>query len=152
LDGRIPPRPADAPAPPAKPEPAADSRLRIRGAQLGRLGESLGARGALDQLHGRVDVDVDFRLTGPDYLPVGTGRASVTRLRWGDTQISDSITSDIVLANGEARLRNLNGSLGGGTLRGQVVLRLRELDRSTFNIVIDDAEASRALAPWPSLA
>jgi uncharacterized protein involved in outer membrane biogenesis len=152
LDGRIPPRPANEPAPPAKPEPPADSRLRIRGAQLGRLGEALGSRGMLEQLHGRVDVDVDFRLAGPEYVPVGTGRASVTRLRWGDTQISDSITSDIILGNGEARLRNLNGLVGGGTLRGQVVLRLRDLGRSFFNIALDGAEASRALAPWPSLA
>src|SRR5262249_10059548 len=127
LDGRIPPRPAAAP-PPAK--PAADSHLRIRGAELGRLGESLEMRGALEHLHGRVDVDVDFRLDTPDYVPVGSGGFTVTRLRWGDRVMADNLAGDIFLEQGEVRLRGLRGQIGGGSLRGQVTLRLRELNRS----------------------
>jgi uncharacterized protein involved in outer membrane biogenesis len=162
LDGRIPPRPAGGAAPPTKPaplrrqaQPAApppDSHLRIRGAQLGRLGEALGTRGALDQLHGRVDLDVDFRLEPPDYYPVGTGAVTITRLRWGDQEIADSLRGDIVLADGEARVRNLNAAIGGGSLRGQIVLRLRDLDRSHLTLAIDGADPAKLLAPWPSLA
>lgn len=164
LDGRIPPRPAPGATPPAKPEPRErgakpkqaepppDSHLRIRGAQLGRLGEALNAREALDQLHGRVDLDVDFRLAPPDYMPVGSGTVTLTRLRWGDREIADRVQGDVVLAEGEARLRNLNGMVGGGTLRGQVALRLRDPDRSFFNLALDGADASRVLAPWSALA
>ncbi|HEX5272309.1 MAG TPA: AsmA-like C-terminal region-containing protein, partial [Gemmataceae bacterium] len=153
LDGRIPPRPAEKDAaPPAKPAPPADSHVHIRGAQLGRLGEAIGTRGVIDLLHGAVDLDVDFRLDPADYLPVGTGTMSVRRLRWGDTVIADSLRSDIVLGGGEARLRNLSGQIGGGSVRGQVVFRLRELSRSFFNVVLDGADAARVLAPWPALA
>jgi hypothetical protein len=151
LDGRIPPRPAGAAAPPTKPEQA-DSRLRLRGAQLGRLGESLNLRGPLDQLHGRVDLDVEFRLEPVHYAPVGTGNFTITRLRWGDQTISDSLRGDVILADGEARLRNLSGQLGGGELRGYVALRLRDLDRSLLSVGVDGADAARVLAPWPSLA
>ncbi len=152
LDGRIPPRPATEAAPPAKPAPPPDSHLHIRGAQLGRLGEALGSRGTLDELHGRIDLDVDFRLEPGDYLPAGTGTMSVTRLRWGERAIADSLRGDVLLADGEARLRNLTGQIGGGTVRGQVVLRLRDLDRSSFNVALDGADAARVLAPWPALA
>jgi translocation and assembly module TamB len=151
LEGQIPPRPAEKGAAPAKPPPA-DSRLEIRGAQLGRLGEALGARGSLDQLHGRVDLDVDFHLDPADYQPVGTGAVTVTRLRWGDQVIADSLRGDVVLSDGEARVRNLSGEVGGGTVRGQIVLRLREPSRSRFNVTLDSADAARVLAPWPSLA
>jgi hypothetical protein len=161
LDGRIPPRPAGSVAPPSKPEPQRrqaqpaappDSRLRIRGAQLGRLGEALGSRGALDQLRGRIDLEVDFRLEPSDYYPVGTGSVTITRPRWGDQEITDSLRGDIVLSDGEARVRNLNAAIGGGTLRGQIVLRLRDLDRSHFNFAVDGADAAKLLPPWPSLA
>jgi hypothetical protein len=151
LDGRIPPRPAT--APPPKPESPPDSQLRIRGAQLGRLGRSLyGAPGQLDDLHGRVDLDVDFRLEGPSFTPVGSGGFSISRLRWGDRDIAGSIRGDVVLAEGQLRLRNLSGSVGGGTLRGQVALGLRDPSRSFFNIALDSADAARVLAPWPALA
>jgi uncharacterized protein involved in outer membrane biogenesis len=151
LDGRIPPRPA-ADVPPPKPEPPPDSRLRVRGAQLSRLGEGLGTRGSLDQLHGRVDLDADFRLVGTDYTPVGTGRFTVTGLRWGDRNLSATIRGDVVLAGGDMRLPDLSGEFAGGTLRGQMVFRLRDLDRSYFNVAIDGADAARVLAPWPALA
>ena len=137
LDGRFPPRPAAA-TPPAK--PPADSHLRIRGAQLGRLSEALEMRGPLDQLHGRVDVDVDFHLESPDYRPVGTGAFTVTRLRWGDSVMANTVGGGILLEAGELRFRDLRGDLGGGTLHGQIVLRLRELDRSFFNVGVDAAD------------
>ncbi len=164
LDGRIPPRSGGAADAPAKPEPALhqgaeqqpaappDSHLHVRGAQLGLLGEALGRRGALDRLHGRVDLDVDFRLEPPDYTPVGSGSVTVTRLRWGDQPIADSLRGDIVLSEGEARLRNLSAVVGGGTVRGGLVLRLRDLDRSYFTAAVDGADVGRLLAPWPSLA
>jgi len=154
VDGRIPPKrePGQRPRAPEGPEPAADSRLRIRGAELGRLGEALEMREWLDPLHGGFDLDVEFRLDSSDYLPVGSGRVIVTRLRWGDRVIADSLRGDILLSGGEARLRDLTGEVGGGTVRGQVVLRLRDLGRSSFNIALDGADASRILAPWPSLA
>jgi hypothetical protein len=162
LDGRIPPRTAGGAAP-AKPQPQRrqaqpaaappdDSHLHVRGAQLGRLGEALGTRGVIDELHGRVDLDVDFRLDPSDYMPSGTGKLTVTRLRWGDRLIADALRSDIVLDDGEARLRNLSGEIGGGTVRGQVVFRLRDLSRSFFNVALDNADAARVLAPWPALA
>ena len=58
---------------------------------------------------------------------------------------------DIVLANDSVQVRNLSGSLGGGVLIGQVAYHLREPERSTFNLMLQSAEAGQLLAVWPGL-
>jgi len=152
LDGRLPPAVVVAVPPAAGSELPPDSHLHVHGARLGRLGEALTTRGTLDQLHGRFDLDVDYRLPAPDYAPVGSGRFSLTGFHWGDRESGDSIRGTLLLTQGEVRLRDLNGNLGGGTLRGQVVLRPRDPNRSHFNLALDGADASQVLAPWPALA
>jgi hypothetical protein len=162
LDGRIPPRKAGAAPPkpepgerpplPDDPPPPADSHLRIRGADLGRLGQALEMRGVLDALHGRVDVDVDFRLDPTSYLPIGSGGFRVTRLRWGDEEIADTLQGTILLADGELRLSDVSGELGGGSVRGQVRLSLRDPSRGSFRLNLDRVPVERLLVPWPTLA
>ncbi len=147
LDGRIPPR---AEPTPAKPEP--EGRLRINNAQLGRLWEVYGGRESLGQLRGTVDVQLDFRHTGMDSLPVGNGKVSVRRLRWGDQDLGDTLGADVVLTEGELRLRDVRGTLADGTLRGGIRVNLRDFDRSAFNLALDRADASKLLAPFPELA
>ena len=134
------------------PEPPLDSHLRIRGAQLGRLGEALNARGPLGQLHGRLDLDLDYRQPASDYIPVGSGHVDLTGLHWGDGGITDSIRGTILLTGGDFRVRDLSGTLGGGTVRGQVVLHLADPNRSHFNLAVDGLDAGRLLVPWPALA
>jgi hypothetical protein len=147
LDGRIPPRPEPAPA---KPEP--EGRLRINGAQLSHLWEVYGGKESLGQLRGRVDLQLDFRHTGMDSLPVGNGKVSVQRLRWGDRELADSLAGDIVLSESELRLRDVRGTLADGSLRGSLGFNLRDSDRSWINLSLDNADASKLLAPVPDLA
>ncbi len=87
-----------------------------------------------------------------DSRPVGNGTVSVRRLRWGDRDLADTLGGDIVLTEGELRLRDVRGSLADGTLRGSIRLNLREFDRSSFNLALDRADASKLLVPYPELA
>lgn len=141
---------------PSKPQPAApglqEGRLRLEGARLGRLAEALHLRTALPDLRGILNVDVTFRHAGRHREPVGGGRFFLERLRWGPTSPIGAIQGEIVLTEGELRLRNLAGELAQGVPRGQVVLNLRQPDRSWFSLVLDQVEASQLLAPWPDVA
>jgi hypothetical protein len=148
LDGQYPPAPAKAAEPPASRE----GHLRIEGARLSRLGDDLNAGPALRSLAGRLDLELTYRFQGPNRIPVGQGRFSVTRLRWGQSDLADRIGGDLLLGADELRLRNLTGTVAGGGLRGGVVYDLRQPNRSRFVLVLEGVDASRLLAPWPALA
>lgn len=139
------------PADPKPAEPPPDGRLQIEGAQLGRVWETFGVQ-ALRPLRGRVDLNVDFRHDGPDGAATGEGRFALTRLRWDTTELTERIGGSVRLARQELRFRDLTGTLGGGLLRSQVSINLRQPERSWFTLDLDRVEASRLLAPWPSLA
>ncbi|HEV3262578.1 MAG TPA: AsmA-like C-terminal region-containing protein [Gemmataceae bacterium] len=146
LDGKLPP------AEPRQAEPAPDGHLRIQGARLGRLGPALDPASFLGPLRGLLDLELTFRHQGPDRSPVGSGLVVLRRLRWGTTVLADRLASDLLLTPQELRLRNLAGTLAGGSLRGQAVLNFHSRERSWCSIALDRGEASRLLAPWPVLA
>jgi hypothetical protein len=146
LDGRVPPRKE------AAPEKEPQGRLRVEGAQLARIWDDLGLRESLGPLQGTIDLQVDFDLAEPDRLPSGSGLVVLSRLRWGDAEIAGSLRGDVRLAGYELRLRDLTGTLGEGTLRGQVGLNLRDTRRSWFNLALDGVDAARLLLPWPGAA
>ncbi len=134
------------------PGPAPDGHVALRAVQLSRLGDVLGEREALAPLHGRADLDLDYRLPSFDSQPVGSGRFNITGLHWGERDRADTLRGSLQLTEDELRLRDLGGDLGGGTVRGQAVVKLPDLARSHFNLAVDGADAGRMLAPWPGLA
>src|SRR5205807_6569407 len=129
-----------------------EGRGRVEGIRPGRLARSLRFSNALNPVQGVINVDATFRHAGPHKEPVGSGRFSLDRLRWGPSGRSGVIRGEVVLAAGELRLRDLAGEFAEGSLRGQIVINLRQIDRSWFNVALDQIEASRLLAPWPDLA
>ncbi len=146
LDGEVPPSKRQ------PIEPAFEGRLRIEGAELSRLGEVLKVRAGRIPLQGILDLDLPFRHEEPDGAPVGTGRFSITRLRWDRTELAGSIRGEVNLTRRELRLRDLTGVLGQGLVRGQVAINFQQPDRSWFTLDFTRVEASRLLAPWPDLA
>lgn len=136
------------PAQPAPQQPA--GRFRLNGAQLWRLGEAFGQREALGPLQGTIDAALDFDIV--DGEPTGRGTVVVSRLRWGDVELSSGLRGELRLSGRELRLRDLNGTVAEGLLRGQVGLNLREWERSWFSLALERFEARRLLAPWPTLA
>ncbi len=169
LDGQVPVRPAKSSAAPAENRPAAlrggaalvqaapagapgGGRLRIEGAQIGRLWEQLGVPPGQVPLRGTLDLDLPFRQESLEVPPTGAGSFTLRRLRWSDVPLAGTVRGDVLLTRREVRLANLSGSVGEGLLRGQVALSLAPGGRSRFSLALDGAEASRLLAPWPSLA
>src|SRR5262249_43961479 len=129
-----------------------EGHVGVEGIRLGRLARALGFSNAFTSVQGLINIDATFRHAGPHKEPVGGGRFSVDRLRWGPSGRSSMIRGEVVLAAGELRLRDLAGQLAEGLLRGQVVINLRQIDRSWFNVALDQVQALRLLAPWPDWA
>ncbi|HLJ93696.1 MAG TPA: AsmA-like C-terminal region-containing protein [Gemmataceae bacterium] len=146
LDGQI---PAQKP-PPA--ESAPEGHFRVEGAQLSRLARVLGIGTALRGVGGVFNLNVSFRHNGPHGEPVGAGHFSVDRLRWGLGNLLGSVEGEVVLTEGELRIRNLTGEVAQGMLRGYLAIDLHQVARSRFAVVLDQVEAARLLRPWPALA
>src|SRR5437660_1451424 len=78
----------------------------------------------------------------------GRGTLRITNLQWRDRLLTESIQAEIVLADQQLRVRNLEGDLAQGTLNGQLVYYLREPERSRFSLNLDGVESGQLLAPW----
>jgi translocation and assembly module TamB len=147
LNGQI---PVTKPQPSAPPPP--EGHLQVEGVRLGRLVDVLHLRSFLPVLKGVLNLDVAFRHTGPHREPIGAGRFSLQGLRWGEANRTGTVRGEVILAAGEVRLRNAAGEFAGGLLHGQLAINLRRLDQSWFTVALDQVDASRLLAPWPTLA
>jgi hypothetical protein len=140
--------------PPAQQKPATPSpvgSLQIQGVQVSRLWPALRLGTEPSPIGGRLDIMATFRHEGPDRLPVGQGRFILNRLRWERQEIASGIQGDLVLTGEQLRLANIAGLLGQGFLNAQVVVNLRQLQRSYFVVSLSQVEAANLLAPWPSL-
>jgi translocation and assembly module TamB len=129
-----------------------EGHFRVEGAQLGRLAKVLGVRMALRSVQGVLAIDVTFRHAGPNREPIGSGRFSLDRVRWGETTLAGAIRGEVALTERELRARNISGEFAQGSLRGTIAVNLRQINRSRFALAFDQVEASRLLAPWPALA
>ncbi len=141
---------------PARPQPAAppggqEGYLRIRDVRLSRLAAALGIE-ALRPLGGRINLDLSFRNEPGTWAPTGAGRFTLDRFRWGMTQLAPRLQGNVRLDRDEFRLVDLAGELGGGRLRGAAAYNLRQPERSWFSLSLDQGQAARLLAPWPTLA
>jgi translocation and assembly module TamB len=163
LDGQLPSgksRPAPSPYPlprrggegRVRGESAPEGHLRIEGVRLGRLAAVLRAGTVPGSLRGVVNLDVRFRHAGPHQEPLGGGRVTLDRLSWAGTQLASALHGELLLTEQEVRLRNLSGEFGQGVLRANMVINLRQINRSWFSLALDQVQAGRLLAPWPELA
>jgi AsmA-like C-terminal region len=146
LDGHLPAKgetAADAPA---------DGRLRMEGLQLSRLWGALGVKAVLGPLRGGAELDVTYRHAGAERMPLGDGRFALTRLSWGDVELAQQVGGDISLADRELRIRDINGGLGQGFVRGWAVYNFAQPGRSQFGVTLENADVGRLLAPWPAVA
>src|SRR5438105_1685502 len=125
------------------PDSDGEGRLRVEGAQLSRLWRALGIESALGSLRGTVDLGVAFRHVGADPAPVGQGLFTLSRLRWGEIDLSSGIRGQVRLTEQDLRLNDLTGTLGDGLLRGQVSLNVQSAERSWFSIDLTRVEAAR---------
>lgn len=148
LTGQLPPEAA----PPAPQPTEKQGRLHIQGVRLARLGRALGIPEALRPLGGVFNLDFTYHHEGTDWQPVGEGRFTLERPRWGTTELAPAVQGKLQLSRTDLRLTELEGELGGGGLRGQAGFDFQRTDRRWFNLALDGGEAAQLLAPWPELS
>jgi hypothetical protein len=171
LDGTAPAgksRPANSPPPaPEKPPQAARAgdvilvqaadqpgggRLRIEGARLSRLWDQLGIQSGRLPLRGTLDLDLSFRQESIGQAPTGVGTLTIRRLRWYQEDLAGEVRSTVRLTPRSLQVADLSAVVGEGLLRGRAAFPLRAGERGWFSVALDHVEASRLLAPWPTLA
>ena len=133
------------------PPPEAGGSFHLRGARLGRLWEALGIHNFLASLGGRVDLDLTYQQGARPEDTTGTGRVTLTDLRWGDTALTSRLASPLRLKGSQLSLPEVSAILGEGVLRARAGINLRELDRSWFTVNLDRVEAARLLVVFPGV-
>jgi hypothetical protein len=134
------------------PADRSDGRLRVEGLSLSRFWTALGVRDVLRPLRGAVELDLTYRHTGPNRLPAGRGRFLVTRLRWGDAELSEELAGDLLVSEQELRVRDFSGGFGQGYLRGWAAYSVEQPGRGQFAVTLENADVAHLLTPWPALA
>jgi hypothetical protein len=130
-----------------------EGKLTIERVRVARLAEAAGGRGQLADLRGLVDSELRYSRSGePSRTLVGEGRVTIRRLGWAASEPEGTIAAAIRLKGSELLLRNLTGTLAGGSVRGQSALNLKYFDRSWYNVAVDHAETARLTSAWPALA
>ena len=136
--------------PPAKPEQLGEGNFRLEGIQLSRLSESLKLP-VLSPLRGQLDLTLTFRHEGFNRIPTGTGRVTLSQLRWGAEGEAENLRGEVRLTADAVRIDNLSGNLAGGTVDGRVQWNYRRTDRSFFVLTFGRVDSAKLLAPFPSL-
>jgi len=117
--------------------------IRIERIQLNRIARDLRID-SLRPLTGTLNLTVKFTY-GADG-PVGSGRLEVRDFGWGDELFDTSdLASDIRVDSDGIEIQSLNGELAGGNLRGRVRYDFDDPRRSTFNLRLNNANASTLL-------
>ncbi len=156
LEGRLPPRsarpPEDAPPPPeGAPARTPDGRFLVEGVQLGRLWDAFGLQDVLRSLDGVVSLELPFHHDGPGGRPIGAGRMRIQDVRWDGADLVNGFQGDLQLRPDALDFRNVTGSLGQGVLRARVRVPLGQ-EEGSFNLALEQVEASRLLLPLPAIA
>jgi hypothetical protein len=125
-------------------------RLSLVGLRLSQLGSAFDLRDRLDPLQGRLDLELNYKNEGADDWPVGTGRVTVRNVRWGGTEVTDSVRGLLRLTDRDFQIRDVNGTIANGGLRAVAVIRLRQ-PGGWFSLTLEHMDAERVLAPFPSL-
>jgi translocation and assembly module TamB len=127
-------------------QPKDRGSFRLTGADLSRVATDLGFK-SLSPLRGRLDVRFDF----DNDLSAGSGRITLTGLKWGDSAVARDITALIVLRDGALEVVEVSGGAAGGTIRGRARVFLNNTDRNFFSIAITGAEAKRLFSIVPEI-
>jgi hypothetical protein len=135
-----------------KREEEGQGRLDVRGARLSRLWDAYDITGGLSHLRGTFSISLPYHHVGPRAYPVGNGAFRIVDVRWDEESLSDSLQGDVRLSEDALQLSNTTGDAAGGLFLGQFAFGLRAGARSWFQIELQQAEASRLLAPLPEVA
>ncbi|MBN9122079.1 MAG: hypothetical protein J0I06_23550 [Planctomycetes bacterium] len=127
-------------------QPKDRGSFRLTGADLSRAAAELGFQ-ALRPLSGRLDVQFDFE----NDLSAGSGRVTLTGLRWGDTGITRDLSAVVVLRDGALEVTEVNGLVAGGSVRGRARVLLNNTERNFFSLALTGAEAKRLFAIVPQV-
>ncbi|HZZ77268.1 MAG TPA: AsmA-like C-terminal region-containing protein, partial [Gemmataceae bacterium] len=147
MQGEVPSEGKLSPAKEKANEKGMQGRLRIHDVQVGRLLKVLGATTERN-VSGTLNVDVSYTHDTPDRMPRGSGTIRLAGVQWSDALIAENIQGDVVLADGQLRIRDLEGVLANGTIMGQLTYYFRERDRSWFTVRLESVDTERLLAPW----
>jgi translocation and assembly module TamB len=137
---------------PAAGQQGKEGRLQVKGAWLSGLGVLFDRRADPFPLRGILDLDVRFRHARPDLFPVGSGRFTVTRLRWGDNVLAERLEGGLDLERQEVLMRRVTADVGEGRLRARAGLSLRRPGEGWFTVNLEGVETAALLAPFPDLA
>jgi hypothetical protein len=85
-------------------------------------------------------------------MTTGTGRLTLSRLRWGDVELAETVGGELVLTSEQLQMPNLSGNVAGGLLFGQLNWDLKRPERRRIRLRLQQADMARLLAFWPALA
>jgi hypothetical protein len=142
LEGQIPPTDSDDKRTNKK------GHLQIKNLQIHRLLEAFNVGEAAQAFRGRIDVRLDFTHRAKDAWPTGSGRLSLTNVRYQDILLADYATTDLSLSSQMLRMPDLYGDFGAGTFRAKLGVNLKHPERSWFTVDLDNVEAAHLLGPW----
>jgi translocation and assembly module TamB len=129
-----------------------EGRLKLQSGKLRLLAGVFGQSPGTFPLGGLVDLDIRFRNEGRTFAPVGNGELVLTDVSWGGNLMTNRLQTPVVLTGHELRLNRMTATLGEGLLRAQLVVNLKQLERSWVTLNLDRVDVSRLIAPWPELA
>lgn len=127
-------------------EGANRGHVKLDGAQLGRLGEILRRRGALDSLAGTLNVRLDFQHDPQSGRPVGKGRFDVEGLRFNGAAWADRVVGVVSATPDRIRLESLTGSIAGGRARATGAIYLAQGRRGQFRVSLEGVDLGRLLS------
>jgi uncharacterized protein involved in outer membrane biogenesis len=124
-----------------------EGHVQIKGVHLGRLRAGWASGTTASPLQGRLDLDLTLRPKAVGDPLEGKGHLVLAGLRWHRSRLGD-LESEVMLSEGQLRLRELTGSFGQGSVRGQLVINLREPERGWLALDLDRVDAADLLGAW----
>jgi hypothetical protein len=128
--------------------------LQLQQAQIAEAVQWLERREAeqLRELNGQFGGEWEIAWDASDALPSLEGRVEVQEVRWSREPLLQSGTSDFRLSPALCEIRDFQGQLGRGRVRGNLQLPLRGTGAGTLRMTATRCDVARLLAPWPDLA
>lgn len=115
--------------------------LKITGIDLSRVATDAGFK-PLAPLQGRVDASFVF----DNDLSTGSGRVTLTGVRWGNESLAREVTGVLVLRDGVLDLTDVSGRIAGGELRARARVTVTDPRRNFFSVSLSSVDAKQIVA------
>lgn len=103
-------------------------------------------------LSGRIHLNADYALTGPEGALVGTGELRLENVAWDGLVLTDQLSSTMHLTGSSLAFDAINGRYANGTLGGEVVLSFDDILNTMVALTLRGADAVRLFQPVPEVA